>query len=88
MLAIRNKVLEEIHLLPEDKLKEIYDLIHFFRLGLQKGKSKDKSKSIMNYAGIWEDMPEEEFNDFSKEVEMRRKNAFISRSGFETSIDR
>lgn len=87
MLAIRNKVLKEINLLPEEKLKEIYNLIHFFRLGLQKGKSKSKNKSIMNFAGIWQEMSEKDFNDFSHEVEMRRKSAFITRRDLETSID-
>ena len=87
MLAIRNKLLKEINLLSEEKLKEIYDLIHFFRLGLQKSKSKGKSKSIMTFAGIWREMSEKDFNDFSNEVEMRRKSAFITRNDYETSID-
>jgi len=87
MLAIRNKVLKEINLLPDEKLKEIYDLIHFFRIGLQIRKSKGKSKSIMNFSGIWKEMSEKDFNDFSNEVELRRKSAFVSRRVFETSID-
>ena len=85
MIAIRIKVLKEIQLLPEEKLKEIYDLIHFFRLGFQK--VKRKNESIMNFAGIWKEMSEKDFNNFSNEVEMRRKNAFITRRDYETSID-
>ncbi|MEG4284722.1 hypothetical protein QUB68_16460 [Microcoleus sp. A006_D1] len=28
------KILQELQDIPEDKLAEIYDLIHYFRLGL------------------------------------------------------
>mgnify|MGYP001595126526 FL=1 len=31
----RDKVLEEIHLIPENKLAEVYDFLHYFRLGLK-----------------------------------------------------
>ncbi len=84
-MVIRNEVLKEIDLLPEEKLNEIYDLIHFFRLGLQK--NKRKNESIMSFAGIWKVMSEKDFNNFSNEVKMRRKNAFNTRRNYETSID-
>lgn len=32
---IQDQLIEEIKLIPEDKLAEIYDLIHYFRLGLK-----------------------------------------------------
>ncbi|RLC49028.1 MAG: hypothetical protein DRZ79_06510 [Candidatus Cloacimonadota bacterium] len=85
MLLIRKKVWEEIKLLPEDKLNEIYELIHFFRLGLQKNKEK---KSIMNFAGIWKKMSEKDFAALSSEIGNRRKNAFSERGKFETDINR
>jgi hypothetical protein len=32
---IQDQLIEEIKLIPEDKLPEVYDLIHYFRLGLK-----------------------------------------------------
>ena len=32
---IQEQLIEEIKLIPEDRLTEIYDLIHYFRLGLK-----------------------------------------------------
>ncbi len=32
---IRDRVVEEIKLLPDHKLMEIFDLVHYFRVGLQ-----------------------------------------------------
>lgn len=31
---LREKIIEELQDIPEDKLTQIYDLIHYFRLGL------------------------------------------------------
>lgn len=30
------KIVQELHYIPEDKLAEIYDFIHYFRLGLDR----------------------------------------------------
>ena len=32
---IQEQLFEEIKLIPEDRLAEVYDFIHFFRLGLK-----------------------------------------------------
>ncbi|MCD4817713.1 MAG: hypothetical protein K8S23_03355 [Candidatus Cloacimonetes bacterium] len=85
MHTVRIEILKEIELLPEEKLNEIYELIHFFRLGLQR--SKSKNKSIMDFAGIWKDLSDKDFNEFSHEMKIRRKNAFNSRRDFEASND-
>ncbi|WP_017296124.1 hypothetical protein [Geminocystis herdmanii] len=31
---LREKIIQELQDIPEDKLTQIYDLIHYFRLGL------------------------------------------------------
>jgi hypothetical protein len=54
---IRDKVLEEIQLIPEDKIEELYHMIHDFRLGLQT--SDEKVDRTMQVAGSWNDMPVE-----------------------------
>jgi len=81
---IRDKLLEEIKLIPEHKLSELYDFIHYFRLSLQN--SKENRDQIIKFAGCWKDMPKEIFNEFSKEIAQRRKQAFSRRRGDEASI--
>lgn len=81
----RERVIEEVQLIPEEKLAELFDFLHYFRLGLQK--TKGSTAGIMKFAGCWKEMPEESFQDFTKEVVRRRKNAFTGRRASETSID-
>jgi len=71
----KNKIIEEINLIPEDKLIELYDLIHGFRLTLKP--SENNVNEIMKFAGCWQDLSEEEFTDFSQEIEQRRQNSSI-----------
>ena len=54
-----SQVIEEIRLVPKNRLRDIYNFIHFFRLGLEK--SQDNTEDIMQFAGCWQDMPDEEF---------------------------
>ena len=81
---IRDKVMEEIKLIPEHKLLEVYDFIHYFRIGLQK--SKVNINQIMQFAGCWKDMSEDLFNDFLEEISKRRSQAFAGRRDGEASI--
>lgn len=73
----RERVIEEIKLMPDHKLQEVYDVLHYFRLGLQK--PEKNSDRIMKFAGCWEDMPEEAFREFLKDVKDRREQAFSRR---------
>lgn len=82
---IRERVIEEIKLIPEHKLLEIYDFLHYFRIGLQK--SIENIDQIMSFAGCWEDMPEEVFSDFLEEIAQRRTQAFLRRRSSETGTD-
>ena len=81
---IRDRVLEEINLLPDHKLMEIFDLVHYFRVGLQ-GAGGDVAQ-IMGFAGSWKDMPEDTFREFLEEIAQRRSQAFSRRRSGETSI--
>ncbi|MEW6380727.1 MAG: hypothetical protein AB1611_14120 [bacterium] len=83
--GLRDKVIEEIDLIPEHKLSEIYDLVHYFRIGLQQ--SKEGANPIMKFAGCWQDMPDEEFTEFLEEIGQRRKHAFSGRRNNEAGID-
>lgn len=77
-ILIKNKVLREIELIPEDRLADLYNFIHYFRLGLEKSQV-EKSKSTMAFAGSWKDMSEEIFVDFAAEISERRRRAFSER---------
>jgi hypothetical protein len=82
---LRDRVVEEIKLLPDHKLMEIFDLVHYFRVGWQ-GAGGNVSQ-IMKFAGSWKDMPEDTFREFSAEIAQRRSQAFSRRRSGETSID-
>ena len=81
---LRDRIIDEIKHIPENKLPEVYDFLHFFRLGLQK--SKGPVEQTMKFAGCWDDMPDEVFNDFFEEISQRREIAFSRRRRSEASI--
>ncbi|MBI3814561.1 MAG: hypothetical protein HY279_08885 [Nitrospinae bacterium] len=75
--AIRDRVIEEVKLIPKHRLSEVYDFIHYFRMGLQE--SEGNGDKIMKFAGCWKNMPEETFNEFLQEIAERRRKAFSRR---------
>ncbi len=81
----RDRVIEEIRHIPEHKLSEVYDLLHYFRVGLQT--SKGNADRIVKFAGCWGDMPAETFREFTEEILERRKQAFSRRRTSETGAD-
>ena len=34
MAGIKERIIKEVERLPEDKIAEVYDLIHLFRIGI------------------------------------------------------
>ncbi|MBS3028221.1 hypothetical protein MEN41_18925 [Dolichospermum sp. ST_con] len=84
-LNIRTKVITEINLISEDKLEELYNFIHYWRLN---GESSPGSlEQTMQFAGCWNDMSDETFANFSEEINIRRQQAFFERRSDETSFD-
>jgi hypothetical protein len=41
------KIYEELQYIPEDKLAEIYDLIHYFRLGLGQEQTQPRTPGLL-----------------------------------------
>ena len=82
-----SQVIEEIRLVTKDRLREIYNFIHFFRLGLENETVQDDTEDIMRFAGCWQDMTDEDFEEFSQEIAERRKQAFSGRVNREISTD-
>ncbi len=75
---LKDKVFEEIRLIPNDRLAELYDFIHFFRIGLE-SQNRSKDEQFMEFAGCWNDMTTKEFQEFSYEIADRRKSSFSRR---------
>ncbi len=82
---LREKVIKEIYLIPLEKLDEVYDFIRFFRMGIEK--TKTNKEKVLSFAGCWEDMPENTFNEFLMEIKHRRMKAFSKRRMSEASIN-
>ena len=85
LLNLRTKVITEINLVPEEKLSELYNLIHYFRLGVEV--STSSLEQNMKFAGCWNDMSDEMFANFNEEITTRRQQAFLGRRNDESSLD-
>lgn len=70
----RERVLKEVSLIPEDKLAEVYAILHYFRLGIKA--ARKNVQPVMQYAGCWQDMPDQVFAEFIQEITARRRRAF------------
>jgi hypothetical protein len=81
----RAQVYQEIDRIPEERLPEIYHLLHYFRLGLEKAEQSEPS--VMRFAGAWQDMPDETFAAFMRETTERRQRAFSRRPSREAGTD-
>jgi hypothetical protein len=61
------KIVQELQDIPEDKLAEIYDIIHYFRLGLDREVAQPRTPGIL--AGklsdtFFQPLPEEELQQW------------------------
>jgi len=57
------KIVQELQDIPEEKLAEIYDLIHYFRLGLEKDLIQPRIPGLLSGklgTAFFEPLPEEE----------------------------
>ncbi|MCY7333792.1 MAG: hypothetical protein LH649_14315 [Pseudanabaena sp. CAN_BIN31] len=62
-----HEIVRELQDIPEDKLAGIYDLIHYFRLGLGKKRSQPRTSGLL--AGklsdsFFEPLPDEELQQW------------------------
>ena len=72
----RDEVIEEVQLVPDDKVPELFDVVRGFRVGCRR-----KSKAgIMGLAGSWAAFSDGEFQEFLDEVADRRARAFSARA--------
>lgn len=83
---LKDKVIREINLLPEEKLLEVYNFIHYFRIGAESEKPKMAESSLLSYAGSWNSLDDDVFDDFLSDVNERREKAFGGRRKDEESL--
>jgi len=55
------KVLKEIRELPPWNREKLFEIIHYFRMGISM-EENHKLKDIKRFAGMWKDMSQEEIN--------------------------
>jgi len=70
-MILKEQIIEEIKQIPEDKLLEIYDLIHYFRLGVVQEKQNQTITVKQRPIGFSKDklqVPESFFEPLANEI--------------------
>ncbi|WP_428353131.1 hypothetical protein [Methyloprofundus sp.] len=60
---LQKKIMRELHDIPDDKLAEIYDIIHYFRLGLSKEAVAERQPGLLKGSlgdAFFDELTEEE----------------------------
>ncbi|MBI1811469.1 MAG: hypothetical protein HY035_02450 [Nitrospirae bacterium] len=80
MAGIKERIIKEVEKLPEDKIAEVYDFIHLFRIGIESQKKavKDKRQEALKLFGIWKNMSSRE-SAVLDEIHSRRQRTFRER---------
>lgn len=65
---IREKIIDEIKKIPDEKLPEIYDFLYYFRLGVVTQSSNPQK--TLQLAGSWNDMSDSDFNEFFEDTKV------------------
>ncbi|MGB3641422.1 MAG: hypothetical protein WBA39_28170 [Rivularia sp. (in: cyanobacteria)] len=61
------KIVQELQDIPEDKLAELYDIIHYFRLGLGQERTQPRTPGLLKGQlsdTFFEPLPEEELQQW------------------------
>jgi len=77
-IITRDKLLNEIKLLPNEMLSDVYNFIHSFRLRTEENSIEDND-DIMSFSGGWRDLDNKVFEDLLSDIEERRSESFINR---------
>jgi hypothetical protein len=80
MASVKEKIIREVEKIPEEKIAELYNVVHLFRVGVESKKkaAKDRRSEAVKYFGIWKDMSPEE-NAVLDEILARRKRTYRER---------
>lgn len=69
-----NTILEELNYIPADKLGELHVFINTLKSHTEK--SEKKRKKILSFAGAFNDMPQNDYDEFVKETRNTRAELF------------
>lgn len=80
MAGIKERIIKEVEKIPRDKIDELYDVIHFFRIGIESRRKiiKNTKQEALKFFGIWKNMSSEEMTVLN-EIQSRRKKTFRDR---------
>lgn len=80
MASFKEKIMKEVEKIPKNKIAQLYDVIHLFRVEVERPQKTPKDKGIeaIKFFGIWKDMSAEE-DAVLAEIEARRKRTYRTR---------
>jgi hypothetical protein len=68
---IIQKIIDELNEIPEEKLTQIYELIHYFRLGLNQQTDQLRTPGLLKGSlgdAFFEPLPESELQQWEKDI--------------------
>lgn len=68
---IIKKIIDELNEIPEEKLTQIYELIHYFRLGLNQQNEQPRTPGLLKGSigkAFFEPLPESELQEWEKDI--------------------
>lgn len=78
MSLARARLAEEIAAIPDERIPELLRLVHGFRVTAADDAASE-CPATNDFAGVWADLPDTDFDAFLEEVGERRRQAFRSR---------
>jgi hypothetical protein len=80
MASIKEKIIKEVEKIPKDKIAELYNVVHLFRVGTESKRktAKDRHNEAIKFFGIWKKMSSEE-SAVLDEIQARRKRTYRER---------
>lgn len=80
MASVKEKRIKEVEKMPEEKIAELYNVVHLFRTGIESKKKavKDRSSEAVKFYGIWKGMSAEE-SAVLDELQARCKKTYRER---------
>lgn len=72
--TIYQSILQKLSIIPVDYLQQVDDFL--LQLGEELQSKEDNKLEILSLAGAWQDMPEEEFDDYLRQAKKSGDEAF------------
>ena len=81
MADIKEKIIKEVEKIPKDKIAEVYDFVHLFRIGIESQRKiiKDKRQAALKFFGIWKNISDTE-KAVLDDIQLRRQRTYRERA--------